>query len=146
MIPRGTERILFVDDEQNITKIAKAMLESSGYTVTTKMYSFEALKTFQNEPEAFDVVITDQTMPGMTGLDLSKRILQKRPEIPIILCTGYISIVNEEIAKAQGIMDIFNKTFLQSRHKLLDSKSIRYFLMDLFHQEVRLFTLVIKEQ
>ncbi len=110
-ISGGTERILFVDDEQNITTIVKAILEKSGYTVTVKMDSFEALKTFQTQPDEFDLVITDQTMPGMTGLDLSKRMLQKRPEVPIILCTGYSSIVNEDIAKAQGIKEYISKPF-----------------------------------
>jgi PAS domain S-box-containing protein len=124
---RGTERILFVDDEKKITKMAKAMLENAGYTVTVKMDSFEALKTFQNQPDAFDLVITDQTMPGMTGLDLSKRILQKRPEVPIILCTGYSSIVNEEIAKAQGIREYISKPFTKSTihsviRKVLDTQ------------------------
>jgi PAS domain S-box-containing protein len=122
----GTERILFVDDEHNLTKIGKAMLEKFGYTVTVKMDSFEALKTFQNQPDAFDLVITDQTMSGMTGLDLSKRILQKRPEIPIILCTGYSSIVNEEIARAHGIKGYISKPFSKTAihsliRKVLDS-------------------------
>ncbi|BHH84873.1 ABC transporter substrate-binding protein [Desulforhopalus sp. 52FAK] len=116
----GTERILFVDDEENITKIVKGMLEKAGYTVTVKMDSFEALKIFQNQPDEFDLVITDQTMPGMTGLDLSKRMLQKRPEIPIILCTGYSSIVNEEIAKAQGIKEYISKPFTRDTlHSLI---------------------------
>lgn len=110
-IPGGKERILFVDDEHNITKMARAMLEKSGYTVTVIMDSFEALKTFQNQPDAFDLVITDQTMPGMTGLDLSKRMLQKRPKIPIILCSGYSSIVNEDMAKAQGVKEYLSKPF-----------------------------------
>jgi CheY-like chemotaxis protein len=102
------------------------MLEKFGYTVTVKMDSFEALKTFQNQPDAFDLVITDQTMSGMTGLDLSKRILQKRPEIPIILCTGYSSIVNEEIARAHGIKGYISKPFSKTAihsliRKVLDS-------------------------
>lgn len=126
-IPEGKERILFVDDEHNITKMAKAMLEKIGYTVTVKMDSFEALETFQNQPDAFDLVITDQTMPGMTGLNLSKKMMQKRSEIPIILCSGYSSIVNEEIAKTQGIREFLSKPYTKDTmhaliRKVLDTR------------------------
>ena len=65
--------------------------------------SLEALATFQNQPDRFDAVITDQTMPGMTGIDLARRMLQIRPDLPIILCTGYSNLVNEEQAKTYGI-------------------------------------------
>ena len=65
--------------------------------------SLEALNTFRNHPDLFDVVITDQTMPGMTGLDLARRILTLRPNMPIILCTGYSTLISEEEAKAYGI-------------------------------------------
>lgn len=72
-------------------------------TITVHSNSLEALTTFQNQPDKFDLVITDQTMPGMTGSDLARRILQIRPFMPIILCTGYSSVITEEKAKSLGI-------------------------------------------
>ena len=103
LIPVGTERILFVDDEEMLAKMGRTMLERLGYMVTIKMSSLEALTTFKNNPDAFDLVITDQTMPGMTGVDLAQKLLQIRPGLPIILCTGYSSQVSEETVKSYGI-------------------------------------------
>ncbi len=103
--PTGKERILFVDDEEILANMGKTMLERLGYHVTVRKSSLEALEIFQNQPDKFDLVITDQTMPGMTGSDLSRRMLQIRPEIPIILCTGYSTIMSEEKAKSMGIKE-----------------------------------------
>jgi len=102
VIPCGTERILFIDDEEILADLGKATLEHLGYKVTSQTRSQDALALFQSQPDSFDVVITDQTMPGMTGMDLGRKILQVRPDLPIILCTGYSSIINEEQAKAAG--------------------------------------------
>jgi len=110
-IPKGTERILFVDDEQLLAKMGKAMLEGLGYHVTVQHSSIEALETFQNTPDAFDLVITDQTMHGMTGYDLARRMLQIKPDIPIILCTGYSNLVDEESVKSSGIKEFTLKPF-----------------------------------
>ncbi len=104
-IPVGKERILFVDDEEILAEMGKHMLERLGYHVTVRKSSLEALKTFQNQPDQFDVVITDQTMPGMTGVDLARRMLQIRPDIPVILCTGYSTLISEEKAKSMGIRE-----------------------------------------
>jgi PAS domain S-box-containing protein len=104
-IPVGIERVLFIDDEDVLADMGKNMLERLGYHVTVRKSSLEALETFQNQPDQFDVVITDQTMPGMTGVDLARRMLQIRPDIPIILCTGYSSIISEEKAKSFGIRE-----------------------------------------
>nr|MDA3824080.1 response regulator [Bacteroidales bacterium] len=101
----GKENVLLVDDEEILTEIGKDMLERLGYNVTVRNSSMEALETFQNQPKLFDIVITDQTMPGMTGADLARRMLQIRPDIPIILCTGYSTIITEEKAKAIGIKE-----------------------------------------
>lgn len=124
----GKERILLIDDERMLLDMGKTMLERLGYHVTAKNNSFEALAAFQNEPEVFDLVITDQTMPGMTGSDLSRCILQIRPDIPIILCTGYSSIIAEEKAKALGIKGFIMKPFSKKDistviRKILDAKS-----------------------
>lgn len=102
-IPLGKEHILFIDDEEILNDMGKIMLERLGYRVTARKSSLEALVTFQQKPDAFDLVITDMTMPGMTGIDLAQKILQLRPEMPIILCTGYSSLISEEKAKSQGI-------------------------------------------
>lgn len=101
--PQGSERILFIDDEKFLAEMGKDMLERLGYDVTIKQRCIEALEAFQNQPDKFDIVITDQTMPGMTGIDLARRMLQIRPDIPIILCTGYSTLVDENIALNQGI-------------------------------------------
>ncbi len=99
----GKERILLVDDEDMLVEMGQSMLERLGYEVTIRTSSLEALTLFQNQPDQFDVIITDQTMPGMTGVDLARRMLQMRPGLPIILCTGYSNLVNEELAKSYGI-------------------------------------------
>ena len=112
--PRGTGRILFVDDEEMLRELGQAMLEDLGYSVTARSNSLEALTTFMNEPDQFDLVITDQTMPGITGVDLARRMLQIRPDIPIILCTGYSNLVDEESAKAIGIRDFALKPLSRS--------------------------------
>ncbi|MCP3944650.1 MAG: PAS domain S-box protein [Desulfobacteraceae bacterium] len=110
-IPEGKERILFIDDEEILTEMGKNMLEKLGYQVTVRNSSFEALDTFQNQPDQFDLVITDQTMPGMTGSDIARKMIQIRPEIPIILCTGYSTIISEEKAKSMGIKEFALKPF-----------------------------------
>lgn len=101
--PIGAERILFVDDEAILATMGRTLLERLGYKVTTKMSSIEALTIFENQPDNFDLVITDQTMPGMTGVDLATKMLQIRPSLPIILCTGFSSQVSEETARSRGI-------------------------------------------
>ena len=103
--PRGKERILFVDDEELLAEMGKVMLERLGYTVTARRSSIEALETFINDPDQFDLVITDQTMPGMTGSDLARRMLQIKKDLPIILCTGFSYLVDQESAKAIGIKE-----------------------------------------
>jgi PAS domain S-box-containing protein len=107
----GKERILLIDDEELLVDVGKSMLERLGYQVTTRSSSLDALETFQNQPQDFDAIITDQTMPGMTGFDLARRMLQIRPDIPIILCTGYSSIINEEQAHRYGIKGFVTKPF-----------------------------------
>jgi PAS domain S-box-containing protein len=99
----GTERILLVDDEELLAGLGKTMLERLGYAVTVRTGSQEALRTFADQPDRFDAVITDQTMPNMTGVELARRMLHIRPDLPIILCTGYSTLINEAQIKAEGI-------------------------------------------
>ncbi|UCF92647.1 MAG: PAS domain S-box protein [Desulfobacterales bacterium] len=102
-LPGGRERILFVDDEQTLVEIGKRMLERLGYAVTALGSSVEALELFRNQPGRFDMVITDMTMPNMTGEDLATKLLAIRPDIPIILCTGYSERITEDKALQMGI-------------------------------------------
>ena len=102
-IPLGKETILFVDDEETIVRLGKELLSPLGYTVEVQTSSQEALQVFRHDPQRFDLVITDQTMPGLTGEALSRELLRIRPELPIILCTGFSHIMTAEKAKALGI-------------------------------------------
>ena len=103
LIPTGSERILFIDDEKMLAELGQITLERLGYRVTARTSSLEALTTFQNQPDDFDLVISDQTMPGMTGIELARRMLQIRPHLPFILCTGFSAVISEEKAKSIGI-------------------------------------------
>ena len=109
----GDEYILFVDDEETLVELAKQMLESLGYTVAARTSSIEALEAFRSHPDRFALVITDQTMPHMTGLQLSGKLRQLRPDIPIILCTGFSENANEEIVKAHQINAFVMKPLLK---------------------------------
>jgi len=105
----GTERILFVDDEPMILKMAKTTLERQGYLVETRASGTDALECFKIDPTRFDIVITDMTMPGMRGDILARAILENRPGIPIILCTGYNRQISKDKAAEIGIRDLVMK-------------------------------------
>jgi CheY-like chemotaxis protein len=107
----GQERILLIDDEPALVRMGKAFLESLGYDVVTETSSREALALFIRQPDGFDLVITDMTMPEMTGERLAKELRCIRPDIPIILCTGFSHHLNEEEAKAIGIGAFLMKPF-----------------------------------
>ncbi|MHC4266906.1 MAG: ATP-binding response regulator [Planctomycetota bacterium] len=113
-IPTGNERILFVDDEESITNMASQMLERLGYTVTAKTNSTDALETFRNQPDNFDLIISDMTMPDTTGDKLTKKLLTIRPDIPIILCTGFSEQINVEKAKLIGVQSLVMKPIVKS--------------------------------
>ena len=102
-IPRGTERILVVDDDAEIADMNRQRLERFGYRVTMQTGSIKAMELIRSRPDAFDLVITDQMMPDMTGEQLAKEILTIKPDIPIILCTGYSDRIDEQRATAIGI-------------------------------------------
>ena len=99
----GTERILVVDDELLLVKASQRMLEDYGYTVTGTMDSKQALAMVQGDPRQFDLIITDQTMPGLTGVELARAVLEIVPSMPIILCTGHSAVTSAEEALALGI-------------------------------------------
>lgn len=121
----GREHILLIDDEEILVEVGKAILQRLGYKVTTRSNSIEALATFQDQPDSFDLIITDLTMPGMTGVDLSRRMLQIRPDIPVILCTGYSSLISEEKAKAMGIRGFAMKPFSKTEISHLIRKVLK---------------------
>jgi len=102
-MPKGNERIMFVDDEVMLVTMAQEMLEFLGYEVVVRTSSIEALEAFRAQPDKFDLVITDKTMPQMTGFDLAKELREIRPDIPIILCTGFSETIETEMAKAMSI-------------------------------------------
>ena len=113
-IPRGTERILFVDDEKSIANATSAMLGRLGYKVDAKISSRAALEAFRDNPDGFDIVITDQTMPDITGVELTHELLKIRPDIPIILCSGFSESINAENAQTMGIQKFVMKPIVMS--------------------------------
>ena len=110
----GTERILFVDDEASLVKMVTQMLERSGYRVIGKTSSLEALKLFEENPERFDLVITDMAMPDMAGDRLTKELIQIRPDIPIILCTGHSDRMDNNRAMELGTKAFATKPLTKS--------------------------------
>ena len=126
-LPRGKESILFVDDEPMLVDISKKILESLGYRVAVCTASNEALTLFKKEPRAFDAVITDYTMPQMTGIELAQEIMAIRPDIPILLCTGCTENITQQKARSIGICECIIKplkinTLANTLRKVFDKK------------------------
>jgi len=126
LIPTGTERILFIDDEPAIVKMGRQILESIGYEVVTRTSSIEALEYFKARPNNFDLVVTDMTMPKMTGEVLAGELMKIRPNIPVILCTGFSARIDEKKAMSMGIRAFVSKPILKrdiavTIRKVLDS-------------------------
>ncbi len=115
----GRERILFIDDEELLVELGRDMLERLGYSVTALTDSDEALRLFSLDPSRFDLVITDQTMPHLTGLTLARELLVIREDIPIILCTGHSDAVSPKTAEAAGIREFLMKPLI--RHELAEA-------------------------
>ncbi len=115
-ILRGSENILLVDDEALLTESYGEILESLGYQVVTKTSSTEALETFRLQPGRFDLVLTDYTMPNMTGIQLAEALLKVRPDIPIILYSGFTEDITPQKAKSKGIKEMLSKPL--SKHDL----------------------------
>jgi nitrogen-specific signal transduction histidine kinase/ActR/RegA family two-component response regulator len=114
-IPRGgSERILLVDDEKMLVDVGEQILRRLGYDVVSRTSPLEALELFKARPKDFDLVITDQTMPGLTGDALASELMKLNPEIPIILCTGYSQMIDQRRAKEKGIRALVMKPILIS--------------------------------
>ncbi len=110
-IPKGYERILLVDDEIAVVKMVTALLERLGYEVVSCTNGKKALEIFRTEPHHFDLVITDNTMPQITGVQLALELMKIRPNIPIILCTGFSRGINPDDVKDLGIRELVMKPF-----------------------------------
>ncbi|MHB8094995.1 MAG: PAS domain S-box protein [Candidatus Aminicenantales bacterium] len=109
--PKGTERVLFVDDEDIQVRAMSRLLEHLGYRVAGMTDSRAALELLRRDPAAFDLAIMDQTMPNLSGVELAREALSLRPDLPLILCTGYSETINEEQALAMGIKAFMLKPF-----------------------------------
>jgi PAS domain S-box-containing protein len=111
MFKGGTERIMVVDDEEDIRMILQEFLTSAGYKVSVFENGARAFKAFQKDPDQFDLVVTDMTMPHMTGEELARKILSVRDKCPVILCTGYSETITEIGAVEMGIRKYLSKPF-----------------------------------
>ncbi len=111
-LPTGQERILYVDDEEPLVDLGKKIMEFLGYDVVTKTNSLEALELFREQSDNFDLVITDMTMPNLTGMELSQELMHIRPEIPIILCSGFSAGISAAKIKKSGIREFVAKPLL----------------------------------
>lgn len=125
-VGRGTERILLVDDEAPIANLVKQMLERLGYSVSMRTSSVDALEAFKAHPYAYSLVISDMSMPHMTGDRLAREMLGIRPDILIIICTGFSERVNEDMVKSMGIKGFLMKPVIKS----IMAKEVRKVLDD----------------
>ncbi len=110
----GTERILLVDDEASVATLEGRMLERLGYQVSVKTSSADALNAFKTDPDSFDLVISDMTMPNMTGDQLAREILAIRPDTPIVICTGFSERINKEQDQMVGVKGVLMKPVVKS--------------------------------
>lgn len=111
-LPGGSELILLVDDEEPLVRLIKGMLERLGYRVSARSSSLEALEAFRAHPDRFDLVITDMTMPNMTGDILAQKLMAVRPSIPVVLCTGYSELITDAKVNSLGIRELIMKPVL----------------------------------
>jgi len=112
--PTGNERILFVDDEAALARMGQLILERLGYQVQSRTNPAEALEVFRENPDNYDLVVTDMTMPQMTGESLARELMAIRPDIRIVICTGYSRIMDEEKARTLGIRGFIMKPLSKS--------------------------------
>jgi DNA-binding NtrC family response regulator len=111
-IPGGTETILLIDDEGDVLQMEESLLKRMGYNIKPFMDSTKALEAFRSNPDQFDIVVSDITMPGLSGEDLSEKLLQIRPDIPILLCTGFSWSMSKEKALSIGVKGVLLKPII----------------------------------
>lgn len=109
LLPKGNEQILFIDDEKFLLDVGKELLESLGYRVETRISAYDALEAFQVKPDKYDLIITDMTMPKMTGEELARKIKKIRPNIPVLMCTGFSTMIAPGDIEEMGITSILMK-------------------------------------
>ena len=124
---KGKEHILFIDDEEEITFMGKRMLESLGYKVTIHTSSLAALEDFVSNPNLYDLIVSDQTMPNMLGTDMVEKMKQLKPDLKAVIITGFGDSITEEVGKDKGINAIVIKPLILSKfsnliRKILDKK------------------------
>lgn len=127
-LPGGSEKVLLIDDEQMIVHLGATILERLGYRVTAKTNARDALDLFLSDPHAFDLIITDYTMPGLTGIDLARAMGKARPGIPVLLCTGFSERLKDEDVEEAGIRRCVMKPLDSAKlaklaREVLDAKS-----------------------
>jgi CheY-like chemotaxis protein len=113
-IKGGGEHVLCVDDEPSLVELLRDQLGNLGYRVTAHVSPLEALADFLGRPLEFDVMLTDLTMPGMSGAELAERVLKVRPDLPIVIATGYGNVMSEERARELGVRPLLYKPFTLS--------------------------------
>ncbi len=128
---KGSGNVLVVDDEPALVELEQLILEDHGFNVIPRTSSLEAMEAFKAKPDNFDIVITDQTMPNLTGVNMAREMLEIRPDIPIILCTGFSEQVSPEEAKAIGIREylfkpVVSKDFIEAVQRALGPKKERH--------------------
>jgi len=114
-MPRGQEHILLVDDEEALVRLAEKRLQTLGYQVTAARSSVDALEMVQKDPDRFDLILTDHTMPGLTGTQLAHCVEEINPDLPIILCTGFSGKLTEEDLKEAPIKSVLDKPYTRER-------------------------------
>jgi CheY-like chemotaxis protein len=110
----GSETVLLVDDDETVLRLTQEIIKELGYTVEAYANAAEAFDIYGKEMNKFDIVVTDMTMPGMTGLEFAKKIFALNPDQPIILCTGFSEFINREKALAIGFVEYFEKPIVPS--------------------------------
>ena len=106
------EKILLIDDEQHLVEMYQRMLTMLGYHVDSRTSPVEAVEAVRANPQKYDLVITDMTMPQMTGYNLAKTLIEIRPNLPVVLCTGFSNQINEAKARSVGILAFLLKPVL----------------------------------
>ncbi len=109
------KKILWIDDEKALVDLGRQMLERLGYSVESRTSSIEALEMFKTRSDEFDLVITDMTMPNLTGEKLAAELMKIRADVPVILCTGFSEQISEEHAKEMGIKEFILKPLLMNK-------------------------------
>ncbi len=131
ILPIGTEHILVVDDQNHIAQLYRQVLEKLGYNVTVRTSSIEALEAFRHNPHNFDLAVIDYSMPNLNGLELARAMKEIRPDIPVIICTGYSDMVSKEKLKKGDIDDFLMKPVARNQlavtvRQILDEKTAKY--------------------